>query len=86
MVNASIARREMLALSEKEVALCLTRNPIDDCWKCDPSWANDRQRLADCAIGFGQNAKGGKGGEFYIVTDSSDEDPVNPKPMDRVPH
>ncbi|TKY52984.1 pectate lyase 12 [Spatholobus suberectus] len=80
MVNASIARREVLGVSEKEVASCLTGNPIDDCWKCDPNWANNRQRLADCAIGFGQNAKGGKGGQFYIVTDSSDEDPVNPKP------
>ncbi|KAG2402996.1 pectate lyase [Vigna angularis] len=79
-VNASMGRREMLRLSEKDVASCLTGNPIDDCWKCDPDWANNRQRLADCGIGFGQNAKGGKGGEFYIVTDSSDEDPVNPKP------
>ncbi|CAJ1968885.1 unnamed protein product [Sphenostylis stenocarpa] len=80
MVNASMGRREMLVVTEKEVASCLTGNPIDDCWKCDPNWANNRQRLADCAIGFGQNAKGGKGGEFYIVTDSSDDDPVNPKP------
>ena len=79
-VNASIARREMLAVSQKDESSCLTGNPIDDCWKCDPNWANNRQRLADCAIGFGQNAKGGKGGEFYIVTDSSDDDPVNPKP------
>ncbi|KAK7392494.1 hypothetical protein VNO78_20934 [Psophocarpus tetragonolobus] len=80
-VNASMARREMLGVSEKDVvASCVTGNPIDDCWKCDPNWANNRQRLADCAIGFGQNAKGGKGGQFYIVTDSSDDDPVNPKP------
>ncbi|MBA0760615.1 hypothetical protein Gotri_023346 [Gossypium trilobum] len=55
-------------------------NPIDDCWKCDPDWPNNRQRLADCAIGFGQYAKGGKGGEYYIVTDSSDDDAVTPKP------
>ncbi|XP_057743521.1 probable pectate lyase 12 [Arachis stenosperma] len=75
-INASIARREMLASSSSS---CLTGNPIDDCWKCDPNWAQNRQRLADCAIGFGQNAKGGKGGEFYIVTDSSDNDAVNPK-------
>ncbi|CAN1770600.1 Probable pectate lyase 12, partial [Linum perenne] len=31
---------------------CFTGNPIDDCWKCDPDWPNNRQRLADCAIGF----------------------------------
>ncbi|MED6156340.1 hypothetical protein PIB30_013616 [Stylosanthes scabra] len=76
-INASIARREMLAASSSS---CLTGNPIDDCWKCDPNWSQNRQSLADCAIGFGQNAKGGKGGQFYIVTDSSDNDAVNPKP------
>ncbi|MED6138892.1 hypothetical protein PIB30_078819 [Stylosanthes scabra] len=75
-VNGSLARREML----QSVSSCLTGNPIDDCWKCDPDWPNNRQRLADCAIGFGQHAKGGKDGEFYIVTDSSDDDAVNPKP------
>ncbi|XP_050243219.1 probable pectate lyase 12 [Quercus robur] len=79
-VNASIARREMLQVSQKDQATCQTGNPIDDCWKCDPNWANNRQRLADCAIGFGQYAVGGKNGEFYLVTDSSDDDAVNPKP------
>ncbi|KAK2364201.1 pectate lyase [Trifolium repens] len=75
-VNASMARREMLSSG----SACMTGNPIDDCWKCDPEWPNNRQRLADCAIGFGQYAKGGKGGEYYVVTDSSDDDPVTPKP------
>ncbi|WJX11651.1 pectate lyase [Trifolium repens] len=80
-VNVSMGRREMLSISNKDFSTsCLTGNPIDDCWKCDTNWANNRQRLADCAIGFGQNAIGGKGGKFYIVTDSSDNDPVNPKP------
>ncbi|EFJ32208.1 hypothetical protein SELMODRAFT_407495 [Selaginella moellendorffii] len=55
-------------------------NPIDDCWRCDPNWHNNRKRLAECAIGFGRNAIGGKNGEIYVVTDSSDDDPVNPKP------
>ncbi|WOL14365.1 putative pectate lyase 18 [Canna indica] len=59
---------------------CKTGNPIDDCWRCDPDWAENRQRLADCAIGFGKNAIGGRDGEIYVVTDSSDDDPVNPKP------
>ncbi|XP_057534475.1 probable pectate lyase 12 [Amaranthus tricolor] len=76
-VNASITRRH---LSEDQVPNCATGNPIDDCWRCDPNWENNRQRLADCGIGFGQYALGGKGGEFYIVTDPSDHDPVNPKP------
>lgn len=79
-VNASISRREILQTTQKDISTCLTGNPIDDCWKCDPDWANNRQQLADCAIGFGQYAKGGKGGEYYIVTDSSDDDAVTPKP------
>ncbi|CAN6580977.1 hypothetical protein ACFX13_033117 [Malus domestica] len=82
MVNASLARRHMLQTTQKDqlVSACLTGNPIDDCWKCDPDWPNNRQSLADCAIGFGQYAHGGKGGEYYIVTDSSDDDAVTPRP------
>ncbi|GFY93306.1 pectin lyase-like superfamily protein [Actinidia rufa] len=59
---------------------CQTGNPIDDCWRCNPNWQLNRQRLADCGIGFGQYAIGGKGGRFYVVTDSSDHDAVNPRP------
>ncbi|KAJ8423895.1 hypothetical protein Cgig2_006232 [Carnegiea gigantea] len=71
-LNAS--RRNLAYLS------CGTGNPIDDCWRCDSDWVNNRQKLADCAIGFGRNAVGGKGGRFYLVTDPSDDDPKNPKP------
>ncbi|KAF9597188.1 hypothetical protein IFM89_016329 [Coptis chinensis] len=78
-VNVSISRRQ--ALGESSSSSCPTGNPIDDCWKCDSTnWANNRQRLADCSIGFGQDALGGKGGQIYQVTDSSDNDPVNPTP------
>ncbi|NP_001314490.1 probable pectate lyase 18 precursor [Gossypium hirsutum] len=59
---------------------CGTGNPIDDCWRCDPNWETNRQKLADCAIGFGKNAIGGRDGKIYVVTDSGDDDPVNPKP------
>ncbi|GAB4848046.1 hypothetical protein Ancab_002706 [Ancistrocladus abbreviatus] len=59
---------------------CGTGNPIDDCWRCDRNWASNRQRLADCAIGFGKDAIGGKNGRIYVVTDSADDNPVNPKP------
>lgn len=59
---------------------CTTGNPIDDCWRCDANWAANRQRLAECGIGFGRNAVGGKGGQIYVVTDSSDKDAVNPTP------
>jgi pectate lyase len=71
-INAS--RRNLGYLS------CGTGNPIDDCWRCDPNWAKNRQRLADCAIGFGKKAIGGRNGAIYVVTDSGDDDPVNPRP------
>ncbi|CAM8959632.1 unnamed protein product [Rhodiola kirilowii] len=79
-VNESFSmRRKMVELNQRDHT-CTTGNPIDDCWSCDPSWHLDRQRLADCGIGFGQYALGGKGGQIYVVTDSSDHDAVNPKP------
>ncbi|CAA0818663.1 Probable pectate lyase 15 [Striga hermonthica] len=56
-----------------------TGNPIDDCWMYDRNWHKNRKRLADCAIGFGRNAIGGRNGRFYVVTDSGDDDPVNPR-------
>ncbi|GFQ03917.1 probable pectate lyase 7 [Phtheirospermum japonicum] len=60
--------------------LILGSNPIDRCWRCQANWADNRFRLADCGLGFGYKAKGGKNDKFYIVTDSSDNDMVNPKP------
>ncbi|CAI9773811.1 unnamed protein product [Fraxinus pennsylvanica] len=71
-LNAS--RRKLGFLS------CNTGNPIDDCWRCDANWEENRQKLADCAIGFGKNAIGGRDGKIYVVTDSGDYDVVNPKP------
>lgn len=59
---------------------CGTGNPIDDCWRCDANWQRHRKRLADCAIGFGRNAIGGRDGRYYVVTDPRDDDPVNPRP------
>ena len=58
---------------------CSSGNPIDDCWRCDSNWDKNRQKLADCAIGLRKNAIGGKNGKIYVVTDSSDNDVVNPK-------
>ncbi|KAJ6851960.1 putative pectate lyase 5 [Iris pallida] len=58
---------------------CLTGNPIDDCWRCSSS-SSDRRALAGCGVGFGRNAVGGRDGQIYVVTDSSDRDPVNPSP------
>lgn len=62
---------------ELTVLSCATGNPIDDCWRCDPNWERNRKRLADCGIGFGKDAIGGKNGKFYVVTDAGD-DAVNP--------
>lgn len=54
-------------------------NPIDSCWRGSSEWASNRRALADCAVGFGRNAIGGKYGATYVVTDPSDN-PQNPKP------
>ncbi|KAK4485064.1 hypothetical protein RD792_007672 [Penstemon davidsonii] len=54
-------------------------NIIDSCWRSNPNWASTRKDLADCAIGFGSAAIGGKNGAIYVVTDPSD-DPINPRP------
>lgn len=54
-------------------------NIIDSCWRSNPKWASNRQALADCAVGFGKKALGGKTGKIYVVTDPSD-DAINPKP------
>ncbi|KAL9434366.1 hypothetical protein AB3S75_029078 [Citrus x aurantiifolia] len=59
---------------------CAATNPIDQCWRCDRNWANNRKRLADCAQGFGRGTIGGKNGPFYVVTNPADDDLVNPKP------
>ncbi|CAN4121489.1 unnamed protein product [Withania somnifera] len=65
-VNASLSilqsRRKMLSYTSSDQSSCQTGNPIDDCWRCDHNWQLNRQRLADCGIGFGQYALGGKGG------------------------
>ncbi|KAL4569565.1 hypothetical protein LXL04_025206 [Taraxacum kok-saghyz] len=59
---------------------CEAFNKIDKCWRCKADWAENRQALADCALGFAKGTTGGKGGEIYEVTDPSDDDAVNPKP------
>ncbi|KAG2316469.1 hypothetical protein Bca52824_019591 [Brassica carinata] len=59
---------------------CSTGNPIDDCWRCDRRWKLRRKRLADCSIGFGRNAIGGRDGRYYVVSDPGDDNPVNPIP------
>lgn len=74
-VSRNITRRQL----EGATGQCKTGNPVDDCWRCDPEWESNRKILADCAIGFGRNAVGGRDGKIYTVTDPSD-DAVNPAP------
>ncbi|KAF8050709.1 hypothetical protein N665_1900s0007 [Sinapis alba] len=72
-INSSLSRRQLTS------STCLTGNPIDDCWRCDSTdWSTNRQRLADCSIGFGIGTLGGKTGKIYLVTDPSDNNPSNP--------
>lgn len=71
--------RRNLGDKRKSTGPCMPTNPIDRCWRCDPNWANNRKRLADCVMGFGRQTTGGKNGPIYVVTDPSDNDMVNPK-------
>ncbi|KAI3801124.1 hypothetical protein L1987_29227 [Smallanthus sonchifolius] len=73
-IRNSTKRRQLGFLS------CGTGNQIDDCWRCDQNWQRHRKRLAECAIGFGRNAIGGRDGRYYVVTNPNDDDAVNPKP------
>ncbi|VFQ93105.1 unnamed protein product [Cuscuta campestris] len=75
--NLTIAKRRNL---KEGGSSCQATNPIDRCWRCDPNWAMNRKRLADCARGFGRGTTGGKGGRIYVVTDASDGDVEDPKP------
>jgi len=72
--NEIASRRGLLSAGDCEAA-----NPIDKCWRCRPDWAENRQALADCGLGFGKGATGGKGGKIYEVTDPSDSDTAEPK-------
>ncbi|KAJ8649921.1 hypothetical protein MRB53_002944 [Persea americana] len=77
-MSSNTTRRQLLKNS-KQKGPCIASNPIDQCWRCKANWANNRKRLADCAIGFGRNTTGGKQGKFYVVTDDRDDDLVNPR-------
>lgn len=70
-------RRELRG--KKWNGACLAVNPIDKCWRCQRNWQRNRKRLADCGLGFGRKAIGGKNGPIYVVKDSSDN-VMNPKP------
>ncbi|KAK1438879.1 hypothetical protein QVD17_04691 [Tagetes erecta] len=80
LFNETISNRRELIRHKKHNGPCIPHNLIDKCWRCDPKWADNRQRLAGCAQGFGHNTIGGKGGKVYVVTNPSDNDVINPAP------
>lgn len=67
-------------LGQKYTGECKAQNPIDRCWRCKDKWESNRKKLVECVKGFGRNTTGGLNGEFYTVTDDSDDDVLNPKP------
>ncbi|CAH9114335.1 unnamed protein product [Cuscuta epithymum] len=78
--NNGTKRRELRKRGKWRGGRCLATNPMDRCWRCDRNWAANRKRLADCAMGFAKGTSGGKAGSYYVVTDPSDNDVVEPKP------
>ncbi|MQL70619.1 hypothetical protein Taro_002946 [Colocasia esculenta] len=72
--------RRGLRGKRRHIGPCIATNPIDRCWRCQKNWMRRRKRLAGCALGFGRKTTGGKKGPYYVVTDASDNDLVNPKP------
>lgn len=56
-------------------------NIIDRCWRGQPNWAANRQRLAVCSVGFAGKMRQNRGPGVipYTVTDPGD-DPVRPRP------
>lgn len=76
--NGNFTRRELGG--KHQGGPCMATNPIDRCWRCNPNWANDRKGLVKCVKGFGRKTTGGLLGDYYVVTDPSDNDMVNPKP------
>lgn len=79
LISGNATGRHLLGHKPKN-APCEATNPIDRCWRCDPNWANNRKRLADCVLGFGKKTTGGKNGPIYVVNNPSDDDVSNPRP------
>lgn len=71
--------RRILKRKYRKGGPCRATNPIDRCWRCRKNWHRHRKTLALCAKGFGHKTTGGLRGAYYVVTDASDDDLVNPK-------
>ncbi|XWS44276.1 hypothetical protein CRYUN_Cryun15aG0030900 [Craigia yunnanensis] len=81
-VSTNSTRRNLRGNHEKNKynGPCMATNPIDRCWRCKKNWAKNRKKLANCALGFGHKTQGGKAGRYYLVTHSSDNNVLSPKP------
>ncbi|KAK2375062.1 pectate lyase [Trifolium repens] len=80
--KATIAARtndEAYTPDPYEVSENLTSS-VSECWRCDPNWEKNRKKLADCVQGFGRKTTGGKVDPFYVVSDPTDADMLNPRP------
>ncbi|KAJ0635796.1 putative pectate lyase [Helianthus annuus] len=75
LLEASLQRNT----SRSDRLECAESNPIDMCWRGKADWADNRQALVQCVIGFAKGTTGGAAGEIYTVTDPSDADGANPK-------
>ncbi|XP_022740354.1 pectate lyase-like [Durio zibethinus] len=79
-VSTNNTRRNLRGKHNKNTGPCMATNPIDRCWRCKKKWALNRKNLAKCALGFGHKTQGGMMGKYYLVTDNSDDNVVDPKP------
>lgn len=63
------------------LTLATQLNVIDNCWRSNSNWRNNRQRLATCSVGFVGKMIDNVGEDmiYYTVT-SFNDDPLNPKP------
>ncbi|EOY03379.1 hypothetical protein QUC31_017754 [Theobroma cacao] len=79
-VTTNSTRRNLRGNHKKYIGPCMATNPIDRCWRCRKNWARNRKQLANCVLGFGHKTEGGKQGGYYLVTDNSDDNVLNPRP------
>ncbi|KAG6607417.1 putative pectate lyase 2, partial [Cucurbita argyrosperma subsp. sororia] len=81
LIILSLISLSLLAAVSHTEARAMNMNAIDRCWRPNPYWRKNRQKLALCSIGFvGKMTNNiGRNLVHYQVTDPSD-DPLTPRP------
>lgn len=81
LIILSLISVALLAAVSHTEARAMNMNAIDRCWRPNPYWRKNRQKLALCSIGFvGKMTNNiGRNLVHYQVTDPSD-DPLTPRP------